>query len=236
MQGGKHLDGKESKQYQDAAKLVDRDKAYDVTEAVDLVKKMDFAKFDATVEVAFKLNVDTKQADQQLRGAVVLPNGTGKDQTVIVFAKGDKAKEAEEAGADFVGETDLVQKIQDGWLDFDVAIATPDMMAQVGRLGRVLGPKGLMPNPKTGTVTMDVAKAVNDSKAGKVTYRTDRDGNVHVPVGKVSFDTDKLVGNFKTIEDTIVKARPASVRGTFIQNLVVTSTFTPAVRVDLASF
>ncbi|TAR52775.1 50S ribosomal protein L1, partial [Lactiplantibacillus plantarum] len=156
--------------------------------------------------------------------------------TVIVFAKGDKAKEAEEAGADFVGETDLVQKIQDGWLDFDVAIATPDMMAQVGRLGRVLGPKGLMPNPKTGTVTMDVAKAVNDSKAGKVTYRTDRDGNVHVPVGKVSFDTDKLVGNFKTIEDTIVKARPASVRGTFIQNLVVTSTFTPAVRVDLASF
>ena len=227
---------KKSKQYQDAAKLVDRDKAYDVTEAVDLVKKMDFAKFDATVEVAFKLNVDTKQADQQLRGAVVLPNGTGKDQTVIVFAKGDKAKEAEEAGADFVGETDLVQKIQDGWLDFDVAIATPDMMAQVGRLGRVLGPKGLMPNPKTGTVTMDVAKAVNDSKAGKVTYRTDRDGNVHVPVGKVSFDTDKLVGNFKTIEDTIVKSRPASVRGTFIQNLVVTSTFTPAVRVDLASF
>ena len=227
---------KKSKQYQDAAKLVDRDKAYDLTEAVDLVKKMDFEKFDATVEVAFKLNVDTKQADQQLRGAVVLPNGTGKDQTVIVFAKGDKAKEAEEAGADFVGETDLVQKIQDGWLDFDVAIATPDMMAQVGRLGRVLGPKGLMPNPKTGTVTMDVAKAVNDSKAGKVTYRTDRDGNVHVPVGKVSFDTDKLVGNFKTIEDTIVKARPASVRGTFIQNLVVTSTFTPAVRVDLASF
>ncbi|CAM3182460.1 50S ribosomal protein L1 [Lactiplantibacillus plajomi] len=227
---------KKSKQYQEAAKLVDRDKAYDVTEAVDLVKKMDFAKFDATVEVAFKLNVDTKQADQQLRGAVVLPNGTGKDQTVIVFAKGDKAKEAQEAGADFVGEADLVEKIQDGWLDFDVAIATPDMMAQVGRLGRVLGPKGLMPNPKTGTVTMDVAKAVSDSKAGKVTYRTDRDGNVHVPVGKVSFDTDKLVGNFKTIQDTIVKSRPASVRGTFIQNLVVTSTFTPAVRVDLSSF
>ncbi|BDZ30038.1 50S ribosomal protein L1 [Lactiplantibacillus nangangensis] len=227
---------KKSKQYQEAAKLVDRDKAYDVTEAVDLVKKMDFAKFDATVEVAFKLNVDTKQADQQLRGAVVLPNGTGKEQTVIVFAKGDKAKEAEEAGADVVGEADLVARIQDGWLDFDVAIATPDMMAQVGRLGRVLGPKGLMPNPKTGTVTMDVAKAVNDSKAGKVTYRTDRDGNVHVPVGKVSFDTDKLVGNFKTIEETITKARPASVRGTFVQNLVVTSTFTPAVRVDLASF
>jgi len=227
---------KKSKQYQEAAKLVDRDKAYDVTEAVDLVKKMDFAKFDSTVEVAFKLNVDTKQADQQLRGAVVLPNGTGKEQTVIVFAKGDKAKEAEAAGADVVGEADLVGRIQDGWLDFDVAIATPDMMAQVGRLGRVLGPKGLMPNPKTGTVTMDVTKAVSDSKAGKVTYRTDRDGNVHVPVGKVSFDTDKLVGNFKTIEDVIVKARPASVRGTFIENLVVTSTFTPAVRVDLATF
>ncbi|MFB9768293.1 50S ribosomal protein L1 [Lactiplantibacillus modestisalitolerans] len=227
---------KKSKQYQEAAKLVDRDKAYDVTEAVDLVKKMDFAKFDATVEVAFKLNVDTKQADQQLRGAVVLPNGTGKEQTVIVFAKGDKAKEAEAAGADVVGDDDLVARIQDGWLDFDVAIATPDMMAKVGRLGRVLGPKGLMPNPKTGTVTMDVTKAVSDSKAGKVTYRTDRDGNVHVPVGKISFDTDKLVGNFKTIQDTIVKARPASVRGTYVQNLVVTSTFTPAVRVDLASF
>lgn len=227
---------KKSKQYQEAAKLVDRDKAYDVTEAVDLVKKMDFAKFDATVEVAFKLNVDTKQADQQLRGAVVLPNGTGKDQTVVVFAKGDKAKEAEEAGADFVGEADLVEKIQDGWLDFDVAIATPDMMAQVGRLGRVLGPKGLMPNPKTGTVTMDVAKAVEESKAGKVTYRTDRDGNVAVPVGKVSFDTEKLLGNLKTIEDVIVKARPASVRGTYVKNVSISSTFGPGVKVDLESF
>ena len=227
---------KKSKQYQDAAKLVDRDKAYDVTEAVDLVKKMDFAKFDATVEVAFKLNVDTKQADQQLRGAVVLPNGTGKDQTVIVFAKGDKAKEAEEAGADFVGETDLVQKIQDGWLDFDVAIATPDMMAQVGRLGRVLGPKGLMPNPKTGTVTMDVTKAVSESKAGKVTYRTDRDGNVHVPAGKVSFDDAKLVENLKTIEEIVAKARPAAVRGTYIKHVSLASTFGPSINLDLASF
>lgn len=227
---------KKSKQYQDAAKLVDRDKAYDVTEAVDLVKKMDFAKFDATVEVAFKLNVDTKQADQQLRGAVVLPNGTGKDQTVIVFAKGDKAKEAEEAGADFVGETDLVQKIQDGWLDFDVAIATPDMMAQVGRLGRVLGPKGLMPNPKTGTVTMDVEKAVADSKSGKVTYRTDRDGNVHVPIGKVSFDVDQLLGNLQTINDTIVRLRPASVKGAYVQNVSVASTFGPGVKVDFSQF
>ena len=227
---------KKGKNYLEAAKQVDATKAYTVEEAIDLVKKVDFAKFDASLEVAYRLNVDPKQADQQIRGAVVLPNGTGKTQRVIVFAQGEQAKQAEAAGADVVGAEDLVEKIQGGWLDFDVAVATPPMMAQVGRLGRVLGPKGLMPNPKTGTVTMDVAKAVNDSKAGKVTYRTDRDGNVHVPVGKVSFDTDKLVGNFKTIEDTIVKARPASVRGTFIQNLVVTSTFTPAVRVDLASF
>ncbi len=194
--------------YQDAVKQVEAEKNYTLDEAVDLVKKIDFAKFDATVEIAFKLNVDIKEADQQLRGAVVLPNGTGKDQTVIVFAKGDKAKEAQAAGADFVGEDDLVAKIQDGWLDFDVAIATPDMMAQVGRLGRVLGPKGLMPNPKTGTVTMDVTKAVNDSKAGKVTYRTDRDGNVAVPVGKVSFDADKLVENLKTIANVVVSACP----------------------------
>lgn len=227
---------KRGKKYQDALKQVDRNKAYSVEEAVDLVKKIDFAKFDSTVEVVFNLNVDTKQADQQLRGAVVLPNGTGKDQKVVVFAKGDKAKEAEEAGADFVGEADLAEKIQNGWLDFDVAIATPDMMAQVGRLGRVLGPKNLMPNPKTGTVTMDVKKAVSDSKSGKVTYRTDRDGNVAVIIGKSSFDTDKLVGNFKAIEDLIVKNRPASVRGTYISNLSVSTTFGPGVKVDLESF
>ncbi|CAI2635861.1 MAG: 50S ribosomal protein L1 [Apilactobacillus sp.] len=227
---------KRGKKYQDALKQVDRNKAYSVEEAVDLVKKIDFAKFDSTVEVVFNLNVDTKQADQQLRGAVVLPNGTGKDQKVVVFAKGDKAKEAEEAGADVVGDAELADKIQNGWLDFDVAIATPDMMAQVGRLGRVLGPKNLMPNPKTGTVTMDVKKAVSDSKSGKVTYRTDRDGNVAVIIGKSSFDTDKLVGNFKAIEDLIVKNRPASVRGTYIANLSVSSTFGPGVKVDLESF
>ncbi|GAX03254.1 50S ribosomal protein L1 [Secundilactobacillus pentosiphilus] len=226
---------KRGKKYQDAVKQVEPDKNYALDEAVDLVKKIDFAKFDATVEIAFKLNVDTKQADQQLRGAVVLPNGTGKEQTVIVFAKGDKAKEAEAAGADFVGEDDLVSKIQDGWLDFDVAIATPDMMAQVGRLGRVLGPKGLMPNPKTGTVTMDVTKAVNDSKAGKVTYRTDRDGNVAVPVGKVSFDADKLVENLKTIANVVVSARPAAVKGTYVQHVSISSTFGPSVNVDVAS-
>ncbi|GEP23115.1 50S ribosomal protein L1 [Lentilactobacillus diolivorans] len=227
---------KRGKNYKAALEQVDAGKAYPVQDAVELVKKIDYAKFDATVEIVFNLNVDTKQADQQLRGAVVLPNGTGKDQTVIVFAKGDKAKDAEAAGADFVGEADLVQKIQDGWLDFDVAIATPDMMAQVGRLGRVLGPKGLMPNPKTGTVTMDVTKAVTESKAGKVTYRTDRDGNVAVPVGKVSFGTGKLIGNLKTIEDVIVKARPASVRGVYVQNVSISTTFGPGVKVDLESF
>ena len=227
---------KRGKNYKAALEKVDAEKAYPIKDAVELIKDIDFAKFDSTVEIVFKLNVDTKQADQQLRGAVVLPNGTGKEQTVVVFAKGDNAKAAQEAGADFVGEADLVQKIQDGWLDFDVAIATPDMMAQVGRLGRVLGPKGLMPNPKTGTVTMDVAKAVQESKAGKVTYRTDRDGNVAVPVGKASFDTDKLVGNLKTIEDVIVKARPASVRGVYVNNVSISTTFGPGVKVDLNSF
>jgi large subunit ribosomal protein L1 len=227
---------KRGKNYKAAVEKVDAEKAYPIKDAVELIKDIDFAKFDSTVEIVFKLNVDTKQADQQLRGAVVLPNGTGKEQTVVVFAKGDNAKAAQDAGADFVGEADLVQKIQGGWLDFDVAIATPDMMAQVGRLGRVLGPKGLMPNPKTGTVTMDVAKAVKESKAGKVTYRTDRDGNVAVPVGKVSFDTDKLVGNLKTIEDVIVKARPASVRGVYVNNVSISTTFGPGVKVDLDSF
>ncbi|MDB1103504.1 50S ribosomal protein L1 [Lentilactobacillus parabuchneri] len=227
---------KRGKNYKAAVEKVEAGKAYPIQDAVKLIKDVDFAKFDSTVEIVFKLNVDTKQADQQLRGAVVLPNGTGKEQTVIVFAKGDNAKAAKDAGADFVGDTDLVEKIQDGWLDFDVAIATPDMMAQVGRLGRVLGPKGLMPNPKTGTVTMDVTKAVQESKAGKVTYRTDRDGNVAVPVGKASFDNDKLLGNLKTIEDVIVKARPASVRGVYVNNVSISTTFGPGVKVDLDSF
>lgn len=227
---------KRGKKYQDALNKVDSNKAYAVKDAVQLVKDIDFANFDSTIEVAFKLNLDTKQADQQLRGAVVLPNGTGKDQTVIVFAKGDKAKDAEEAGADFVGDTDLAEKIQDGWLDFDVAIATPDMMPTVGRLGRILGPKGLMPNPKTGTVTMDVAQAVSDAKAGQVTYRTDRDGNVAVPFGKASFDTDKLVENLKTLADIVVKARPASVKGTYIQHVSIASTFGPSVEIDLDTF
>ena len=201
---------KKSKKMQDALKKVDTTKAYPVAEAVALAKEINFAKFDATVEVAYKLNVDPKKADQQIRGAVVLPNGTGKTQTVLVFAKGEKAKEAEAAGADFVGDDDMVAKIQGGWFDFDVVVATPDMMATVGKLGRVLGPKGLMPNPKTGTVTMDVTKAVEEVKAGKVTYRVDKAGNVHVPIGKVSFDDAKLVENFNTINETLVKAKPAT--------------------------
>ncbi|HIW88524.1 MAG TPA: 50S ribosomal protein L1 [Candidatus Ligilactobacillus excrementipullorum] len=226
---------KKSKKYLEAAKQVEANKEYNLDEAISLVKKIDFANFDASIEAAFKLNVDTKQADQQLRGAVVLPNGTGKDQKVIVFAKGPKAQEAKDAGADVVGNDDLVGQIQDGWLDFDVAIATPDMMAQVGRLGRVLGPKGLMPNPKTGTVTMDVKRAVTESKAGKVTYRTDRDGNVHVPLGKVSFSEDAIAGNFKTINDVITKARPSSVKGVYIQHISLASTFGPSVTLDKAS-
>jgi large subunit ribosomal protein L1 len=226
---------KHGKKYVAAAEKVDSTKNYTLDDAVALVKEIDFAGFDATVEIAFNLNVDTRQADQQLRGAVVLPNGTGKDQTVVVFAQGDKAKEAEAAGADVVGDADLIKRIQDGWLDFDVAIATPDMMAQVGRIGRALGPKGLMPNPKTGTVTMDVTKAVSEAKSGKVTYRTDRDGNVSVPVGKVSFDADKLVGNLKTISETVVRARPAAVKGTYVKHVSIASTFGPSVNVAVDS-
>ncbi|WP_071130883.1 50S ribosomal protein L1 [Enterococcus timonensis] len=227
---------KKSKKLQDALKKVDATKAYPVTEAIALVKETNFAKFDATVEVAYRLSVDPKKADQQIRGAVVLPNGTGKTQTVLVFAKGEKAKEALAAGADFVGDSDMVQKIQGGWFDFDVIVATPDMMAEVGRLGRVLGPKGLMPNPKTGTVTMDVTKAVNEVKAGKVTYRVDKAGNIHVPIGKVSFSDDKLVENFKTIHDTLLKVKPATAKGQYMKNITVTSTFGPGVHVDQASF
>ena len=227
---------KKGKNYIAAAKAVDADKLYTPEEAVELVKKVSFAKFDETVEVAYRLNLDPKQADQQLRGAVVLPNGTGKTQRVIVFATGEQAKQAEAAGADIVGSDDLVQKISDGWLDFDVAVATPPMMAKVGRLGRVLGPKGLMPNPKTGTVTMDVTKAVNDIKAGQVAYRVDKAGIIHAPIGKVSFDTAKLVENFKMLNDTLTRIRPASVKGVYIKSLTLTSTFGPGVAVDQAKF
>lgn len=227
---------KKGKQYLAALEKVDAEKLYTVEEAVALIKETSFAKFDETVEVAYRLGVDPKKADQQIRGAVVLPNGTGKTQKVLVFAKGDKAKEAEAAGADYVGEGELVQKINGGWFDFDVVVATPDMMAEVGRLGRVLGPKGLMPNPKTGTVTMDVTKAINEIKAGKVTYRVDKAGNVHAPIGKVSFDTAKLIENFTTINDTMLKVKPSTAKGQYIKNVSITSTFGPGVKVDASTF
>ncbi|MBO0421211.1 50S ribosomal protein L1 [Vagococcus fluvialis] len=226
---------KKSKKMQDALKKVDTTKHYSAAEAVALAKETNIAKFDATVEVAYNLNVDPKKADQQIRGAMVLPNGTGKTQSVLVFAKGEKAKEAEAAGADFVGDADMVEKIKGGWFGFDVVVATPDMMAQVGQLGRVLGPKGLMPNPKTGTVTMDVTKAVEEVKAGKVTYRVDKQGNIHVPIGKVSFEDDKLIENFKAIHDVILKAKPAATKGAYIKNLTVTTTFGPGVKVESLS-
>lgn len=227
---------KKGKKYADSVKLIDRDKQYDINEALELVKKTAKANFDETVEVAVRLGVDPRKNDQQVRGAVVLPNGTGKTQRVLVFAKGEKAKEAEAAGADFVGEQDFINKINQGWFDFDVIVATPDMMAEVGKLGRVLGPKGLMPNPKTGTVTFEVEKAVKEIKAGKVEYRIDKAGNVHAPIGKVSFDSDKLVENFDTVMDALVKAKPSAAKGTYLKNISVSSTMGPGVKINPAAF
>ncbi|WP_163582588.1 MULTISPECIES: 50S ribosomal protein L1 [Gracilibacillus] len=227
---------KKTKKQQEALKLVDRTKTYEAKEALELVQKASTANFDETVEAAFRLGVDPKKADQQIRGAMVLPHGTGKTQTVLVFAKGDKAKEAEAAGADYVGDQELINKINQGWFEFDVVVATPDMMAEVGKLGRVLGPKGLMPNPKTGTVTFEVEKAVNEIKAGKVEYRVDKQSNIHVPIGKVSFDLDKLVDNFNALADTVVKAKPQAAKGTYIRNVAVSSTMGPGVKVDSSNF
>lgn len=227
---------KHGKRYLEAAKKVDREKMYEPREALELVKSIAPAKFDETVEVAFRLGIDTKRADQQVRGAVVLPHGTGKTKRVLVFTKGEKAKEAEQAGADFVGDDDLINKVSQGWLDFDVVVSTPDMMGQVGKLGRILGPKGLMPNPKTGTVTFDVAKAVQEIKAGKVEYRADKAGIVHVPIGKVSFDTDKLTENLKTLAEALIKAKPAAAKGTYMRSVTVSSTMGPGVRVNPAAF
>jgi large subunit ribosomal protein L1 len=220
------------KKYAEVLKLVDRNKLYTISEATELVKKTSYVKFDATVEVAFNLGVDPRKADQNLRGAMVLPNGTGKTRTVLVIAQGEKAKEATEAGADFVGDVEYLNKIQDGWFGFDVLVATPDMMPQLGKLGRILGPKGLMPNPKTGTVTMDVTKAVGEIKAGKVEYRVDKTGNVHVPVGKVSFEVEKLVENIKAIYETIIRVKPSTVKGIYINNITLTSTMGPGIKLE----
>jgi large subunit ribosomal protein L1 len=226
---------KRGKKFTEAAKLVERLKAYDVNEAIELAKKTSTVNFDATIEVAFRLGIDTRKNDQQIRGAVVLPNGTGKTQRVLVFAKGEKLKEAEAAGADYAGDTEYITKIQQGWFDFDVIVATPDMMGEVGKIGRVLGPKGLMPNPKTGTVTFDVTKAIEEIKAGKVEYRADKAGIIHAPIGKVSFDNEKLAENFLTVFETVQKAKPASAKGTYMKSVNVTSTMGPAVKIDTSS-
>ena len=222
---------KRGKKYQEALKLVDRQKRYSLEEAVELVKKTNFAKFDATVEVSFKLNIDPRKAEQNLRGAVSLPNGTGKTVRVLVIAKDAKAKEALAAGADYAGDAEYLEKIKEGWFEFDTIIATPDMMGELGKLGRILGPKGLMPNPKTGTVTMNIEQTVKEFKAGKVEYRTDKVGNIQVPVGKVSFANDKLAENVIAIYKQMVRIKPQTVKGVYIQNLTITSTMGPGIKV-----
>ena len=225
---------KRGKKYIESAKLVDRSVQYDANEAIGLVKKAAVAKFDETIEAHIRLGVDGRHADQQVRGAVVLPHGTGKTVKVLVFAKGDKVAEAEAAGADFVGGDELIPRIQGGWFDFDVVVATPDMMGVVGRLGRVLGPKGLMPNPKAGTVTMDVTKAVNDIKAGKIEYRLDKTNIIHCPLGKASFTEEQLADNFQTLMGAIIKAKPASAKGTYLKSVTLASTMGPGVKVNAA--
>ena len=223
---------KRGKKYVEAAKLVDNTKVYAALEGLDLACKTSVAKFDASVDVAFRLNIDPRKAEQNLRGAIVLPHGTGKTRSVLVIASGAKAEEAKAAGADFVGEAEYIEQIQKGWFGFDVMIATPDKMAMLGRLGRILGPKGLMPNPKTGTVTMDVAKAVADVKNGKVEYRTDKVGNIALPIGKVSFGAEKLAENFKTVYETLLKVKPSTVKGAYVKNISVSSTMGPGIKVD----
>ena len=222
---------KVGKKYSEAAKLVDRSKTYTIEEAVALVKKASFEKFDASVEVSFNLNVDPRHADQQIRGALVLPNGTGRTQRVCVIANGPQEQQAKDAGADYVGGKELIEQISKGWFDFDVLVAIPAMMGELGKLGRILGPKGLMPNPKTGTVTMDVAKAVEEIKKGKVEYRTDKEGNINCMIGKVSFDEAKLVENFNALNDVILRARPAAVKGAYVKNCTVSSTMGPGIKV-----
>ncbi|MFC5653011.1 50S ribosomal protein L1 [Paenibacillus solisilvae] len=227
---------KNGKKYQEAVKLIDSEAAYESLEAIELVKKAATAKFDETVEVAVRLGVDPKKQDQAVRGVVVLPHGTGKTKRVLVFAKGEKAKEAEAAGADYVGDADVIAKIQQGWFEFDVCVATPDMMAEVGKLGRILGGKGLMPNPKAGTVTFDVTKAVQEIKAGKIEYRLDRAGQIHAPIGKVSFDADKLNENLRTLVDALNRAKPAAAKGVYLKNIAVSSTMGPSARLNVSVY
>ena len=224
---------KRGKRYQEAEKLIDKTKVYSAQEALDTIQKMPKPKFDETVELHVKLGVDSKQADQQVRGTTVLPNGTGKTQRVLVFAKGPKAEEAKKAGADFVGAEELIPKIQnENWFEYDVIVATPDMMGVVGRLGKILGPKGLMPNPKSGTVTMDVTKAINDIKSGKVEYRLDKTNIIHLGFGKVSFGTDKLMENYETIMNAIIKAKPAAAKGQYIKSVAISTTMGPSMYID----
>ena len=227
---------KTGKKYSDSIKLIDRTKLYDPEEAVTLVKQTAKAKFDETVEISVRLGVDPRHADQQVRGTVVLPNGTGKTKTVLVIAKGPKAEEATAAGADFVGAEDMIAKIQGGWFGFDVCIATPDMMGLVGRLGRVLGPKGLMPNPKTGTVTMDVTKAITETKAGKVEYRVDKTAIIYCPLGKASFSEQQLTENLRTLMDAIIKAKPSAAKGTYVKSAVISSTMGPGIKLNALKF
>ena len=221
---------KRSKKYQESIKLIDKNTNYDAKTALEVIEKMPKAKFDETVEAHFRLGVDSKHADQQVRGVIVLPHGTGKTQRVLVFARGAKADEAQAAGADFVGAEDLIPKIEkENWFEYDVIVATPDMMGVIGRLGKVLGPKGLMPNPKSGTVTMDVAKAVQEIKAGKIEYRLDKNNIIHCPIGKVSFGAQKLAENYEALYEAIVKAKPAAAKGTYIQNISISSTMGPGI-------
>lgn len=222
---------KTGKKYQDVAKLIDRTKRYPLTEAVELLKQTSFTKFDATVELVFRLNLDSRKAEQNLRGAIVLPHGTGKTRKVLVLTKGAKAKEAEAAGADFVGDVEYLDKIKGGWFDFDVIVATPDMMGELGKLGKILGPKGLMPNAKTGTVTMDIKKAVEEIKAGKVEYRVDKTGNIPTIVGKVSFDADKLAENIKAINSVLMRAKPSTVKGVYVKNISIATTMGPGIKI-----
>ena len=221
------------KKYQEVAKLVDSSKKYSLVEAVELAKQTSTTKFDATVELVFRLNLDSRKAEQNLRGAIVLPHGTGKTRKVLVLTKGPKAKEAQEAGADYVGDAEYLDKIKGGWFEFDIIVATPDMMGELGKLGKILGPKGLMPNPKTGTVTMDVKKAVEEIKAGKVEYRVDKAGNIATIVGKASFDAEKLVENIKVINNVLMKAKPSTVKGVYMNNLTITTTMGPSIKVDV---